>query len=176
MEMVKCYNEFGKKLRMENSLIETAQALAEISELAETHACNEAQDWFSTEVVKEDFKRARGISETFQKLARECHGKVQKLNALYEDMGNILERYYEIADPMQEVVPNTSNIKSQRPLPNANPQGIHEVKPNTSNLKSQHCLPAGGPAPKQIKEVAPNTSNLQSQRKLPANGTTTSMK
>ena len=167
MEMVSQYNTLGQKLRMENALIETATALSEISELAETYACNEASDWFATEVVKTDFKRARGISETFQKLARECHGKVQQLNALYEDMGHILGRYYEIADPMAEVCPNPANIKSQRGLPNAQPQTVmQEVKPNDSNLQSQRELPANG----AISEVNHNDKNIKSQRNLPSGG------
>lgn len=199
MEMVSQYNTLGQKLRMESALIETATALSEISELAETYACNEASDWFATEVVKTDFKRARGISETFQKLARECHGKVQQLNALYEDMGHILGRYYEIADPMAEVCPNPANIKSQRGLPNAQPQTImQEVKPNDKNLQSQRQLPAngalkevavddmnknikgqrnlpaGGPAPAQVKEVAVDDkhANVKGQRDLPSGGPT----
>jgi hypothetical protein len=170
MEMVGQYNTLGQKLRMEGALIETATALAEIAELAETYACNEASDWFATEVVKTDFKRAKGITETFQKLARECHGKVQQLNALYEDMGHILGRYYEIADPMAEVCPNPTNVKSQRGLPNAQPQTImQEVKPNDKNIKSQRQLPSGGSAPTQVKEVAVDDkhANIKGQRELP---------
>jgi hypothetical protein len=172
MEMVSQYNTLGQKLRMESALIETATTLAEISELAETYACNEASDWFATEVVKTDFKRAKGITETFQKLARECHGKIQQLNALYEDMGHILGRYYEIADPMQEVCPNPSNVKSQRGLPNAQPQSVvQEVKPNDSNIKSQRQLPSNG----SIKEIAVDdkNKNIKSQRNLPAGGPST---
>jgi len=172
MEMVGQYNALGQKLKMENSLIETSTALSEISELAETYACNEAADWFATEVVKGDFKRARGISESFKKLARECHGKVQQLNALYEDMGHILGRYYEIADPMSEVTPNPSDIKGQKGLPNVIPQSVLEVKPNDKNVQSQMKLPAGGPASPQLKEVTPNTSNLQLQKDLPQGGPT----
>lgn len=178
MDMVGRYNELGNKLRLEQSLIETAQALSEISELAETYACNEASDWFATEVVKRDFKRARNISTDFQKIAKECHGRVQQLNALYEDMGHILERYYEISDPMMEVHPNPADMKSQMGLPNANPQVVspgqgqqaimQEVKPNDSNLQSQRQLPANGP----IKEVAVDdkNKNIKSQRDLPAGG------
>jgi len=172
MEMVSQYNSLGQKLRMENALIETAKALSEISELAETYACNEASDWFATEVVKTDFKRAKGISETFQKLARECHGKVQQLNALYEDMGHILGRYYEIADPMMEVSPNPADIKGQRGLPNTQPQTVmQEVKPNDKNIKSQRELPhTSGTATAQVKEVSTNDKNIKSQRNLPSGG------
>lgn len=175
MDMVGHYNQLGQKLRMEQSLIETAQALSEISELAETYACNEAQDWFATEVVKKDFKRARNISGDFQKIAKECHGRIQQLNALYEDMGHILGRYYEISDPMNEVMPNPSDIKGQRGLPNAQPQivdpqpiSVMEVKPNDKNLQSQRKLPANG----SIKEVAVDdkNKNIKSQRNLPSGG------
>lgn len=178
MDMVGHYNELGKKLKMEQSLIETATALSEISELAETYACNEASDWFATEVVKKDFKRARNISGDFQKIAKECHGRIQQLNALYEDMGHILGRYYEIADPMmQEVMPNPADLKSQMGLPNANPQVVEpgkgttvmqEVSPNDKNLQSQRRLPANGP----IKEVAVDdmNKNIKSQRNKPAGG------
>ncbi len=172
MDMVGRYNEFGQKLKIENALIETAQALSEISNLAETYACNEAQDWFATEVVKGDFKRARGISDGFQKISRECHGKVQQLNALYEDMGHILARYYEIADPMSEVAPNPMDIKGQRGLPNVVPQTVvSEVVPNDKNIKGQRETPhTNGPAVSQVKEVSHNESNLQSQRELSQGG------
>ena len=168
MEMMKNYNQLGQKLRMENSLIETATSLSEISGLAETYACNEAADWFATEVVKNDFKRVKGITENFQKLARECHSKVQQLNALYEDLGHVYGRYYEIADPMQEVAPNPTDIKGQRGLPNQNPQAVMEVKPNDKNIKSQRQLPANG----ALKEVAVDgmNANIKSQRDLPSGG------
>lgn len=172
MTMVGRYNELGQKLKMESAFTETAQTLEEISSLAETYACNEANDWFASEVVKKDFKRAKGISQEYNKLARECYSRVQQLNALYEDMGHILARYYEIDDPMTEVSPIPTDIQSQRGLPNAAPETIvQEVKPNTSNLKSQREIPhKNGPAQKQVKEVSVNTSNLQSQRELPQGG------
>lgn len=172
MDMVGRYNELGQALRNEQAIVQTATSLAEIAELAETYACNEAVDWFQTEVVKGDFKRAKNISGDFQKIAKETYAKMQQLNALYEDMGHILERYYEIKDPVMEVSPNTSDIKSQRPLPVASPM-MNEVKPNTSNLKSQREVPhTSGPASSQLKEVTPNTSNLQSQRDLASGGPT----
>lgn len=177
MEMVSQYNTLGQKLKMESALIETASSLSEIAELAETYACNEASDWFATEVVKTDFKRAKGISESFQKLSRECHSKVQQLNALYEDMGHILGRYYEIADPVQEVFPTTSD---KRGLPNVQPQMVREVDHNESNIQSQRELPQGGPTPYtppelenpevSIKVAGSGETNLQGQREEPQHG------
>lgn len=98
MEMVGKLNEYGKTLRCEDSIVDTAKALAEIAELAETYACNEAGDWFQTETIKRDFKDLKGRTQEFQKLARETYSGIQRLNAIFEDAGHILSRYYEIRD------------------------------------------------------------------------------
>lgn len=103
MELVGKYNEFGKALRCEEAIRETAETLTRIAKMAETYALSEASEWFQGEVVKRDFKQAGRISEDFNKLAKECYGKMQQLTALYEDMGHVLSRYYEINN-MDEAV------------------------------------------------------------------------
>lgn len=131
MDMVRRYHELGKALAMENSLVETAKSLSEISSLAETYACNEAQDCFEKNTIIRDFKRMKGVNEEFKKIAQECHGKVLQLNALYEDGGKILERYFSVDKPaVQEVLPNSQNVQSQRGLANAL-GNVQEVKPNS---------------------------------------------
>ena len=96
MELVGKYNEYGKALRCEEAIRETAETLAKIAKMAETYAMTESSDWFQGEVVKRDFKQANRISTDFNKLAQETYGKMQQLTALYEDMGHVLSRYYEI--------------------------------------------------------------------------------
>ena len=103
MDMVSRFNEYGKALRVEQALSETSKALSEIAEMAETYACNEAADWFQQDTVKKDFKDLKGRVQEFQKIAKDTYGSVQRLNALYEDMGHVLSRYYEIKD-IQEVL------------------------------------------------------------------------
>jgi hypothetical protein len=170
MDMVAKYNELGEKIRMGNSLIEAAQSIAKISEMAEIYACNEQQDWFDEEVVRKDFKRAKNVSSDFQKVAKECHSKMQQLTALFEDFGTLLGRYYEIKDPVQEVNPNGFSLAGQRELPNANSGVMDEVTHNDKNVKSQRCLPSGGPAKAQVKEVTHNDKNIKSQKNLPSGG------
>jgi len=102
MEMVAKYNEYGNVLRCEQALMETAKTLEEIARMAETYAVTESSDWFQSKVVERDFKQVRGIAGDFKKLTKECFGKLQQLNALYEDMGHVLGRYYEIST-MQEM-------------------------------------------------------------------------
>ena len=103
MDMVSRFNEYGKSLQVEQAISETSKALAEIAGMAETYACNEASDWFQQETIQKDFKDLKGRVGEFQKIAKETYGGVQRLNALYEDMGHVLSRYYEIKD-IQEVL------------------------------------------------------------------------
>jgi hypothetical protein len=103
MDMVSRFNEYGKVLQCEQAILDTSKALGEITEMAEVYACNEASDWFQTETIKKDFGDLRKRSGEFQKLSKECFSGIQRLNALYEDMGHVLSRYYEIKD-IQEVL------------------------------------------------------------------------
>jgi hypothetical protein len=155
--------------------------MEELATLAETYACNEAQDWFATEVVKNDFKRARGISESFKKLSKDCYGKVQQLNALYEDMGHILERYYEIADQSPAVSPQTNTQPPVAgPAPTTPTPELSEDTKNPGELKSQREDPQGGPTaftfPKVEDDSVPvdpagaGSENLKGQRDVPQNG------
>ena len=90
------FNEYGKVLSCETALMETSKTLAEISKMAKSYAMTESSDFFQGKVVERDFKQVDGITKDFSKLASECYGKIQQLNALYEDMGHVLSRYYEI--------------------------------------------------------------------------------
>jgi len=103
MDMVSRFNEYGRVLQFEQALADTSKALAEIAQMAEIYACNEAADWFQQETIQKDFKDLKGRVTEFQKIAKETYGGVQRLNALYEDMGHVLSRYYEIKD-IQEVL------------------------------------------------------------------------
>lgn len=103
MDMVSRFNEYGKALQVEQALSETSKALSEIAQMAEIYACNEASDWFQQETIQKDFKDLKGRVLEFQKIAKDTFGSVQRLNALYEDMGHVLSRYYEIKD-IQEVL------------------------------------------------------------------------
>jgi hypothetical protein len=96
MEKIAKFNEYGKVLRCETALMETSKTLAEISKMAKSYAMTESSDFFQGKVVERDFKQVDGITKDFSKLASECYGKIQQLNALYEDMGHVLSRYYEI--------------------------------------------------------------------------------
>ena len=56
--------------------------------------CYETDDWFDAVSVK-NMKELKGLTGQLRKLL-EANAVNERLNALYEDMGNILNRYYDI--------------------------------------------------------------------------------
>lgn len=115
MEKVGNFNELGKVLRCETAIMDLAKQLTEIGTMAESYAMTESSDYFQAEVVKRDFKEVKNIIKEFQKLARECNGGLVKLNALYEDMGSKMQRYFEIKS-LDEIA-NAINTNASAPAP-----------------------------------------------------------
>ena len=64
---------------------------------------SETNDWFDSVSVKRNMKELKGLTGQFKKTAVEANSVNQRLSALYEDMGNILNRYYEIDEAMDPV-------------------------------------------------------------------------
>ena len=56
---------------------------------------------FDKITVSRNMKELKGYSDQFSKFAKEAHTLQQRIESLYEDMGTILNRYYQI-DELQE--------------------------------------------------------------------------
>ena len=97
-EALKNYNKLGKTLYQQSSLKETAKSLSNIAEMAATHTVQETEDWFDKVTVTRNMKELTNHSKQFSKIAEEASSVQQRLAGLYEDMGNILNRYYEIPE------------------------------------------------------------------------------
>ncbi len=97
-EALKNYNSLGKALYQQQSLKETAKSLSNIAEMAATHTVQETEDWFDKVTVTRNMKELTNHSKQFSKIAEEASSVQQRLSALYEDMGVILNRYYEIPE------------------------------------------------------------------------------
>ena len=97
-EALKNYNSLGKALYQQQSLKNTAKSLSEIAEMAATHTVQETEDWFDKVTVTRNMKELTNHSKQFSKIAEEASSVQQRLSALYEDMGVILNRYYEIPE------------------------------------------------------------------------------
>lgn len=98
LEMIGRYNEYGSHLRRQHNLMEIAETLGNIAESAEKFTMNETEDWFDKATIVRNMKELQRCSGEFGKLAREIHAVEQRMEALYEDIGHVLGRYFDIKD------------------------------------------------------------------------------
>jgi len=103
IEAVKNYQTIGGQLFKNNGIVEVAKQLVGIAESAQNHVLSETDDWFDAVSVKRNMKELKGMTGQFKKAALEANSVNERLNALYEDMGNILNRYYDIEEAMDPV-------------------------------------------------------------------------
>ena len=103
IEAIKNYSRVGKQLYNNNGILDAAKQLAQMAESAQNHVLSETDDWFDGVSVKRNMKELKGLTGQFRKTAVEANATNQRLSALYEDMGNILNRYYDIDEALDPV-------------------------------------------------------------------------
>ena len=105
IEAVKSYARVGKQLYNGGGILEAAKQLVQMAESAQNHVLSETDDWFDGVSVRRNMKELKGLTGQFRKTAVEANATNQRLSALYEDMGNILNRYYDIEDVREALDP-----------------------------------------------------------------------
>ena len=106
VEGVKNFGIVGKQLYNNNNIVETAKQFAEIAESAHHHILGEQDDWFDKISVNKNMKTLKGSVVEFQKTAKEAQALNQRMTALYEDIGHVLNRYYDIDEALDKVDPS----------------------------------------------------------------------
>ena len=96
IEGVKSFQHIGKSIYNNGNVLETAKQLASIAESAHNHILGEQDDWFDKISINKNMKSLKGSVVEFQKTAKEAHVLNQRLTGLYEDIGHVLNRYYDI--------------------------------------------------------------------------------
>ena len=103
IEGVRNYGIVGKTLYNNSNIMEVAKQLSEIAESAHHHILGEQDDWFDKISVNKNMKTLKGSVVEFQKTAKEAQALNQRLTGLYEDIGHVLNRYYEIDEALDKV-------------------------------------------------------------------------
>ena len=111
MGEVSNFNSYGNEIYREGNLRELAQRLSRLAETAKQHTLQETEDWFDKITVNRNMKELTGLSNQFKKVATEAQALQERMSGLYEDMGHILGRYYEINES-QPI--NQNEMKSYR--------------------------------------------------------------
>ena len=98
LEIISTYKSFNEQMQRKSDIVEIAETLGGIVEAAKTLTLSESDDWFDKVTIKRNMSELEKLDKSFDKISTEARQMDERLNALYEDMGNILNRYYEMAD------------------------------------------------------------------------------
>ena len=98
VEKINNYNSIGENIYGSGNLKEVAESLSSIAEGAAQHTLSETEDMFDKVTVSRNMKELKGLSGQFSKVAQEANSLQERMTGLYEDMGNILGRYYSIGE------------------------------------------------------------------------------
>ena len=103
MNSVREFARFGQVLNRNEEFISAAKNIVAVAESAQEHVLAETGDWFDKISVNRNMKQMNGIVKEFKKTVTENSAMNQRLLSLYEEMGMILNRYYDIGEAMDPV-------------------------------------------------------------------------
>ncbi len=92
------YNEIGKSIYRKNDLRQVAEKLCKMAEIARDHTLRETESSFDKITVNKNMKALGQHAGEFSKIANEATALQQRMESVFEDMGHILNRYYEIKE------------------------------------------------------------------------------
>lgn len=99
--MVNRFGRIGEDIKV-NDLRGIANVLKNVAEVAKVHTESLQEDWFDKVTVSRNMKELNNYSKQFSKIAQEAANLQERMRGLYEDMGNIMGRYYEISEEITE--------------------------------------------------------------------------
>lgn len=98
------FNKIGEALFGKSNITDIAEKLSWIASQAKNHTLSETEDWFDKITINRNMKELTSLSKNFSKIAGEAKSIQERMSALYEDMGNILSRYYEINEKTENKI------------------------------------------------------------------------
>ena len=99
------FNSLSKGIFGKSNINQIAEKLSWIAKQAHSHTLQETEDWFDKITVNRNMKELIGLSNNFGKIASEAQSLQERMSGLYEDMGHILGRYYDL-DELEETHDN----------------------------------------------------------------------
>jgi len=106
LQEVERFSEYGSVIYREADLRKVAETINSLCEKAEEITLAEADGWFDEVTIKREIKQLNTKRKNFVETIHEMSKMQQRLEALYEDIGHTLSRYYDIkgADDGEELV------------------------------------------------------------------------
>jgi hypothetical protein len=98
LEIISTYGQYREQMGRKSDIRQVAETLGGIADAAQEYTLREGGDWFDRVTIKRNMNELKKLQGAFEKEAVEAQSQQQRLDALYEDMGHVLGRYFEIAE------------------------------------------------------------------------------
>lgn len=96
MKAVSEYNKIGEILSSGGNAKLAVKKMQEIINLAEEVTISETEGWFDNVAVSRNMKQIKDAYKIFDKTCNEYSVLQQRAQAVYEEIGGVLNRYYDI--------------------------------------------------------------------------------
>ena len=114
LEIISTYGQHREGMTRKSDIRQIAETLGAIADAAQEYTLREAGDWFDGITIKRNMSELKKLQEKFEKEATIAHSQEQRLEALYEDMGHVLGRYFEIAEITEEQMLERLGLKNKK--------------------------------------------------------------
>jgi hypothetical protein len=114
LEIISTYGQHRENMSRKSDIRQVAETLGAIADAAQEYTLREGGDWFDRVTIKRNMKELKSLQEKFEKEAVEAKSQEQRLEALYEDMGHVLGRYFEIAEITEEQMAQRLGINEKK--------------------------------------------------------------
>jgi len=111
LEIISTYGQHRENMSRKSDIRQVAEILGAIADAAQEYTLREGGDWFDRVTIKRNMKELKSLQEKFEKEAVEAKSQEQRLEALYEDMGHVLGRYFEIAEITEQQMAERLGLK-----------------------------------------------------------------
>ena len=98
LEAVSQYKRFGESIYRTGNLAEVYESIKGIVETAQKVTLEETGDWFDKVTVNRHMKSMNESFKVFSNTIKEVNVLQQRLESCYDEMGEVLGKYYEIKE------------------------------------------------------------------------------
>ena len=114
LEIISTYGQHREGMTRKSDIRQVAETLGGIADAAQEYTLREGGDWFDRVTIKRNMSELKKLQSAFEKESLEAKAQEQRLESLYEDMGHVLGRYFEIADLSEDVMKQRLGLQEQK--------------------------------------------------------------
>jgi len=136
LEIISTYGQHRESITRKSDIRHIAETLGAIADAATEYTLREGGDWFDRVTIKRNMNELKKLQGGFEKESIAAKQQEERLESLYEDMGHVLGRYFEIADISEDVMQQRLGLReSTEDCSSCREQELKDKKKQISEAK-----------------------------------------